>query len=123
MARIVSALTLAAVFALSFGLEAQAQVTKADTAKHDLQNGQAVYDANCAACHAAGVMGAPKTGTIRKWNSRLAQGLDTMIQKSIDGYSGSYRGSTTFMPAKGGNPDLTNKEVGDAVAYMVDQVL
>nr|P00124.1 RecName: Full=Cytochrome c-555; AltName: Full=Cytochrome c555 [Prosthecochloris aestuarii] len=98
-------------------------VTKADVEQYDLANGKTVYDANCASCHAAGIMGAPKTGTARKWNSRLPQGLATMIEKSVAGYEGEYRGSKTFMPAKGGNPDLTDKQVGDAVAYMVNEVL
>lgn len=123
MGRIVSIMTLSAVFALSFGLDAHAATTKADVASYDLANGKAVYDANCAACHGAGIMGAPKTGTARKWTSRLTQSLDTMIQKSIAGYSGDYRGTKTFMPAKGGNPDLTDQEVGNSVAYMVNEVL
>jgi len=123
MRRTVSALALSTVFALSFGLDAQAGVTKADVDQYDLANGKSVYDASCASCHAAGIMGAPKTGTARKWTDRLPQGLATIVQKSIDGYSGEFRGSKTFMPAKGGNPDLTDQEVGDAVAYMINEVL
>lgn len=123
MGRVISVLTLSAVFVLSFGFDAQAEVTAADIAKYDLANGQSVYSASCASCHTAGIMGAPKTGVKANWTSRLAQGMATIVKKSIDGYSGEYKGSKTFMPAKGGNADLTDKQVGDAVAYMVKQVL
>lgn len=123
MGRFFSALALCAIITLSFGADAHAEVTAADLETYDLANGKTVYDASCASCHATGVMGAPKVGTRRKWTPRLPQGMDAMVQKSIEGYSGEYRGTKTFMPAKGGNPDLTDQEVGNAVAYMVQQVL
>ncbi len=123
MGRFLSALALGAAITFSFGPGARAEVTAADIGAYDLANGKTVYDANCASCHATGVMGAPKTGTTRKWTSRLTQGVETMVQKSIEGYSGEYRGTKTFMPAKGGNPDLSDQEVGNAVAYMLQQVL
>ena len=118
MRRIISALTFCAVIALSCSLEARAGVTAADVAKYDLASGQSVYEASCAACHTSGIMKAPKTGVKADWTARLGQGMGTLVQKSIDGYK-----AEGMMPAKGGNPDLTDKQVGDAVAYMVKQVL
>ncbi len=123
MGRILSVVTLFAIVALSSGLDARADVTAADIAKYDLANGKTVYDKSCAACHASGIMGAPKTGVKANWTSRFAQGMNTLVKKSIDGYSGEYNGTKTFMPAKGGDADLTGKQVGDAVAYMVKEVL
>ena len=35
--------------------------------------GKVVYDANCAACHKTGIMGAPKTGDKPAWAPRIAQ--------------------------------------------------
>jgi cytochrome c5 len=78
-----------------------------------LQAGGAVYTAVCAACHSAGVAGAPKVGAAGDWTARLAQGYDTLVKHAIEGIRA--------MPAKGGNPDLDNLEVERAVVYMANQ--
>ncbi len=77
--------------------------------------GKAIYDANCAACHEAGIMGAPKTGNKPAWAPRIAQGMNVLVDKSIKG----YQGKKGMMPAKGGNPKLTNADVKASVEYMV----
>ncbi|MFC5460161.1 c-type cytochrome [Massilia niabensis] len=78
-----------------------------------LQAGGAVYTAVCAACHATGAAGAPKTGVAADWTARFAQGYDTLVKHAIEGIRA--------MPAKGGNPDLDNLEVERAVVYMANQ--
>jgi cytochrome c5 len=78
-----------------------------------LQAGNAVYTAVCAACHASGAAGAPKTGVAGDWGPRLAQGYDTLAKHAIEGIRA--------MPAKGGNPDLDNVEVERALVYMANQ--
>ena len=78
-----------------------------------LQNGQAVYTAVCAACHATGAAGAPKLGDAGAWSARIAQGYDTLVQHAVNGIRA--------MPAKGGNPDLDDVEVARAVVYMTNQ--
>jgi cytochrome c5 len=78
-----------------------------------VQNGQAVYTAVCAACHATGAAGAPKAGDAAAWSARIAQGYDTLVQHAVQGIRA--------MPAKGGNPDLDDVEVARAVAYMANQ--
>jgi cytochrome c5 len=78
-----------------------------------LQNGQAVYTAVCAACHATGAAGAPKVGDAGAWGARIAQGYDTLVQHAINGIRA--------MPAKGGNPDLDDVEVARALVYMTNQ--
>ncbi|MCG8343485.1 MAG: c-type cytochrome [Chlorobiales bacterium] len=83
---------------------------------YDLANGKEVYDANCASCHDEGVLKSPKTGEVSAWTARIDQGMDTLIQKSIDGYVAEGN-----MPAKGGNDALTDEEVANAVAYMVNE--
>ena len=83
---------------------------------YDAAAGKATYDASCAMCHKTGMMGAPKLGDKADWKPRIAQGLDTMVSKSIKG----YKGPKGMMPAKGGNMKLTDAEVGNAVAYMVE---
>jgi cytochrome c5 len=77
--------------------------------------GDQVYQQVCAACHGAGVAGAPKTGDKAAWGPRLAQGADTLHKHAIEG----YQGKAGLMPPKGGRTDLTDQSVVNAVDYMV----
>lgn len=73
-----------------------------------------VYSSVCAACHNAGVAGAPKIDDGDEWQSRFAEkGLDTLVSHSINGFQG--------MPARGGNPSLGDEEVAATVAYMLER--
>ena len=78
-----------------------------------LQSGEAIYSSTCAACHGAGVAGAPKVGDNAAWGARLAQGYDTIMKHAIEGLRA--------MPAKGGNPDLDDVEVARAVVFMANK--
>jgi cytochrome c5 len=78
-----------------------------------LMTGEAVYTANCLACHGSGAAGAPKTGDAGAWGARVAQGYDTLLKHAIDGFKA--------MPAKGGNADLDDVEVARAVVFMANQ--
>ncbi len=82
-----------------------------------LAAGKAVYDTNCAACHEAGMMGAPKPGDKAAWSARIPKGVETMSKKSITG----FQGKVGAMPPKGGNASLTDEAIGNAVAFMVDK--
>jgi len=78
--------------------------------------GERVYDESCKSCHDAGIAGAPKVGDQAAWSERIAQGMDTLNQNSINGFTGK----TGTMPAKGGNAALSDDEVKAAVAFMVE---
>jgi cytochrome c5 len=73
--------------------------------------------ASCAACHDAGVAGAPVTGDKAAWSDRIAQGIDTLYEHAIKG----FQGSVGYMPAKGGNVSLSDESVKAAVDYMVEK--
>ena len=77
------------------------------------KGGEEVVKAVCSVCHGAGVLGSPKIGDQAVWAPRIAQGYETLVQNAIKGIR--------MMPAKGGNPALTDAEVADAVAYMANQ--
>lgn len=79
--------------------------------------GPQVYNSACLACHASGAGGAPIVGDTTQWGDRIAQGLDTLTQHAIEGYSGAMG----YMPAKGGRMDLSDEEVMNAVEYMVGE--
>ena len=75
--------------------------------------GQEVYNKVCVACHATGVMGAPKVGSKELWEPRLTQGLTGLVNNALSGIRA--------MPAKGGDPSLTEANLRDAISYMLDQ--
>jgi len=77
--------------------------------------GADTYSSTCAACHVAGIAGAPQAGDIDAWSPRLKQGTDVLIQHAIDG----FQGDTGFMPAKGGRVDLDDAQIADAVRFML----
>ena len=109
MSRIISA-SLCALFVVSIG-SAEAK------AAYNVAAGKAVYDVSCTTCHKTGLMGAPKLGDKVAWAPRIAQGEAMLVSKSIKGFTGKKG----IMPAKGGNPKLTDAQVGNAVAYLVQQ--
>lgn len=83
------------------------------TPKPDLAHGQKIYQQSCAVCHDKGIAGAPKLGDAAAWSGRLAQGTDTL-------YNTALRGKGA-MPAKGGNPSLTDNDTKSAVDFLISQ--
>ncbi|MHB8914885.1 MAG: c-type cytochrome [Thiobacillus sp.] len=75
--------------------------------------GEATYKQSCAVCHAAGVAGAPKLTDKVAWAPRIASGKEALYASGLKG-----KGE---MPAKGGNPSLSDADVKAAVDYMVSQ--
>lgn len=80
--------------------------------------GQQVYSNVCIACHSPpGIGGAPALGDNAAWAARLTQGMDTLIEHALHGFTGT----TGVMPKKGERLDLSDEEVIRAVEYMVEQ--
>ncbi len=77
-------------------------------------DGKKVYDTTCVACHGAGIAGAPKFGDKAQWAAHLKLGMDTLYHSALKGKG--------VMPAKGGNPSLSDGDVKAAVDYMVAAV-
>jgi cytochrome c5 len=78
--------------------------------------GKTTYGGICVACHGSGLPGIPQVGDTAAWAPRIEQGNDTLYEHAINGYTGS---SGMPMPAKGGNPALSDDDVKAAVDYMV----
>ena len=71
-----------------------------------------VFRTVCAACHETGAAGAPRIADRAEWLRRFNEkGLDTLVSHSINGFQG--------MPARGGNPGLSDEEVGNTVRFML----
>ncbi|MEQ1661767.1 MAG: c-type cytochrome [Thiobacillus sp.] len=90
--------------------EAAAPAAAAGSANPDPAKGKTVYEANCAACHGTGVAGAPKAGDKAAWKARIGQGFDGLYQAALKGKNA--------MPAKGGNADLPEADLANAVGYL-----
>jgi cytochrome c5 len=76
-----------------------------------------IYNGMCVACHGAGVAGAPRVGDKGAWAERIDKGATTLYANAING----VQGSSGVMPAKGGNPALSDDEIKAVVDYMVAQ--
>ncbi len=76
--------------------------------------GKSVYLASCAACHMAGIAGAPKSGDSAAWAARVKTGNAALYTSAIKG-----KGA---MPAKGGNAGLSDDAIKGAVDFMVAQI-
>jgi cytochrome c5 len=78
----------------------------------EVRTGEQIYTEVCASCHTAGLMNAPKLGDIAGWATRLKMGLEGLVASAIKG-----KGA---MPAKGGNADLSDTDIQNAVIYMTN---
>src|SRR5690554_5371357 len=78
-------------------------------------DGAAIYNSVCMACHETGAAGAPVRGDEGAWGARVDQGFATLLDHSINGFNA--------MPARGGNPNLSDEEVEAATAYLVEPVM
>lgn len=88
------------------------EVATAEAGPHVDKSGEEVVAAVCGMCHTAGLMNAPKISDKAQWAPRIAQGYDTLVSNAINGIR--------TMPAKGGNPALTDGEIANAVAFMAN---
>ncbi len=70
----------------------------------------ALYAQACAACHTAGIAGAPKVGDKAAWAPRLAAGVDGLTASAIKGKNA--------MPPRGGS-SASDADIKAVVAYMV----
>ena len=86
------------------------EVVLAEASQGGQQTGEQVYNAVCKTCHEGGLAGAPKFGDKAAWAPRIAHGEKLALTHALQGYNA--------MPAKGGNPNLSDDEVHRAVAYM-----
>ncbi|EYC49681.1 cytochrome C [Hylemonella gracilis str. Niagara R] len=80
-------------------------------ANRPLKSGEAVYQAQCVACHGAGLAGAPKFGDAGAWAARIKTGFDSLVNSALKG-----KGA---MAAQGGG-EHNDTEIARAVAYLAN---
>lgn len=72
--------------------------------------GAELYNKQCMACHATGLLNAPKYGDAAAWAPRIEKGIDTLAMHSAKGFN--------QMPAQATN-GVTEDQIHAAVEYMV----
>jgi cytochrome c5 len=86
----------------------------------ELAKGRGIWMGTCRNCHLLGISGAPAVTDTLAWNPRISKGKSALYQSAINGIlddAGEYR-----MPPRGGNPQLKNEQVRQAVDYMLAAV-
>jgi cytochrome c5 len=78
----------------------------------ELRTGEQVYTAQCSACHAAGLAGAPKLGDEAAWAPRIKTGYEVLVTSALKG-----KGA---MAAQGGG-EFSDFEIGRAVVFMANK--
>jgi len=78
------------------------------------KSGKEIFETVCTACHSTGVLGAPKYGDKASWEPRIAKGEAVLIQSALNGFN--------KMPARGGQPKLSDEEIKATVQYMLEAV-
>ncbi len=89
------------------------EVALADRSGGAQRSGEQVAKEVCQTCHGAGLLNSPKVGDQAAWKPRIAQGEKTLISHALNGIRS--------MPAKGGNPSLSDDEVTRATIWMANQ--
>lgn len=105
-----SAQAAAAMAAIASAPQAAAPASGATQSADASQAGKALYQQVCQACHAAGVLNAPKFGDKEAWAPRLKDPMDVVYNYALHG-----KGA---MPPKGGS-NASDADVKAAVDYMV----
>jgi cytochrome c5 len=113
-----------AVYAGATGAAAQAASQAAAQAAAASQvayggttDGSVIFGNLCTGCHTSGAGGAPTLDKAH-WAARIAQGKDTLYDHAIHG----FHGNAGQMPAKGGNPALSDAQVKATVDWMLSQI-
>ena len=96
----------------------QAKAAAASQVAYDgTLDGSVIHGKLCSACHGTGAGGAP-TLDHAHWDARIAQGVEVLVRHSIEGFTGS----AGLMPARGGNPSLSDAQAEAAVHWMIDNL-
>lgn len=85
-----------------------------------LSKGRGVWMGTCRNCHLLGISGAPAVTDWAAWQPRLKKGRPALYQSALNGVMGEegrYR-----MPPRGGNAQLKDEQIRQAVDYMAASV-
>lgn len=79
------------------------------------RTGEQVYAYTCGACHTKTTQGAPMPGDDIEWGRRAQQGMNVLMEHTINGYN------QLLMPQRGGCGNCSDAELKAAVVYMLEK--
>ncbi len=86
----------------------------------NVSKGKEVYGGTCIYCHGANGKGEiPGAPDFTKKNGVLSKSDEQLITNITNGFE-SF-GAVMPMPAKGGNPDLTDEDIANVLAFMKEK--
>jgi cytochrome c5 len=85
-----------------------------------LMMGRGIWMGTCRNCHLMGVSGAPAVTNYEAWAPRIEKGKPALYQSALNGIKGED--GKFRMPPRGGNAQLSDEQVRQAVDYMVASV-
>ena len=97
--------------------EPETEVKEEALSTVDLTKGEEIYKKSCFACHDGAVAGAAKLDNKERWEISAAKGFETLNSNAIIGFTGDYG----TMPAKGGIASITDEDIVNAVAFMINK--
>lgn len=115
MPRITQCLIVATIFCLAAcsgsdsGGDASQAVSAASLQPTDTALAE-LYNRSCRSCHAQGAAQAPLTGDVDAWQPRLVQGMDALLDHTLNGYQG--------MPSMGYCFDCTEDQFRALIRFM-----
>lgn len=117
ISKILLVAAVGALFSASIVTPAAADHAGAPGIPGDAGNGKAVYGETCVFCHGAKGKGEiPGVPDLTRKKGPLAKTDAELFRNIADGFESP--GSAMAMPARGGNPDLSDEEVHDVLAYL-----
>ena len=87
------------------------ELPAANAQNMESMSGQEIYEWACGTCHDTGVGGAPISGNPADWADRSPLWQAVLMEHAEAGY--------IDMPVKGGNEELSDQQVDEAVLYML----
>lgn len=100
----------------ALAIKANSATAQAASAVAMPTSGTDLFTQACAACHGAGIAGAPKAGDAAAWAPRIAKGKNVLYQHALQG----FQGTAGVMPPKGGRVDAPDDLVRAAVDHMIE---
>ena len=93
----------------------ESQLASADEESEAVElSASEINEQYCSACHSNGTLGAPVVGDADDWSQRLDdKGMETLVSHAINGFN--------QMPARGGNPNLSDEDIEKTVSYMLEE--
>ncbi len=88
------------------------------------RDGKTIFNTHCVACHATGLLNAPKAHDQKAWKERLAKVASvpkSMKKTGIEGLLNVAKAGRNAMPPKGTCMDCSDAELTSAIKFMMEK--